>query len=83
MSLFDTKLAYFAIHQLCFCTSNVRIGPGLDYSRVGEVPGSAEFDVLDGPICADGFAWWQVHFENTTGWTAEGQDENYWLEPVE
>jgi hypothetical protein len=39
--------------------------------------------VLDGPVCADGFAWFQVSFANggRVGWLAEG-DETYYVGPI-
>ena len=43
----------------------------------------AVFDILDGPICAGPHYWYQVSFDGTTGWSTEGYQEEYWLEPVE
>jgi len=44
--------------------------------------GGEEFTVIGGPVCADGFTWFQVNYRGTTGWTVEGNGSNYWLEPV-
>lgn len=63
--------------------SNLRIGPGTSYQRSGEIAGGGEFYVIDGPYCADDLAWWLVNYDGTIGYTAEGQGETYWLEPVE
>lgn len=38
--------------------------------------------MLAGPECSGGFAWWQVRYGGQIGWTAEGGDGVYWLEPV-
>jgi hypothetical protein len=40
-------------------------------------------DILDGPVCANGVVWWQVQSreQNLTGWTVEGDVNNYWLIP--
>lgn len=61
--------------------NNVRANPGLDEPLVGSIPGGAQFNVLGGPTCADGSAWWRVAYEGITGWTAEGGGTEYWLRP--
>lgn len=35
--------------------------------------------VLDGPIAADGFAWWRVRRSDLTGWVIEGAGSEIWL----
>lgn len=35
--------------------------------------------VLDGPVDADGFAWWRVRDSDLTGWVIEGMDSDIWL----
>ena len=46
------------------------------------------FEVVDGPVCADGYAWWQIYVEESDllGWSAEAartdDGDEYWLEPV-
>lgn len=43
----------------------------------------AQFAVIDGPKCADGFTWWQITTDDqVTGWTAEGNKENYFVDPI-
>ena len=41
--------------------------------------------VLEGPVCSNGWVWWKVQSYTTgdIGWTAEGDSNSYWLEPVE
>jgi len=41
--------------------------------------------ILEGPVCANGWVWWKVqgYTSGDIGWTAEGDSNNYWLEPVE
>ncbi len=44
------------------------------------------FKILEGPVCADGFAFWRVEHASIpggSGWTAEGDLAEYFLEPVE
>lgn len=62
----------------------VRDQPGASGRLLGQIePGSA-FNVLDGPRCSllDKIVWWQVNFNGLIGWTAEGLDGEYWLEPM-
>lgn len=44
----------------------------------------AEVSILDGPICAGGYNWYMVKplAGETGGWSAEGDADDYWLEPV-
>lgn len=46
------------------------------------IPEGGEFAVMDGPVCADGYAWWQVNYNGVIGWTAEGEGSTYWVEPL-
>jgi hypothetical protein len=48
---------------------------------IGEIPGTGIFTVLAGPVCGDGLYWYQVNYNGLIGWTAEGQNGVYWLEP--
>ena len=61
--------------------NRLREEPTTDAETLGFIPGEATFMVFDGPVCADGFVWWQVGYDGQIGWTVEGNDE-YWLEPV-
>lgn len=62
--------------------NNVRSAPATSASTVtGQIPPGAAFTVLDGPVCADGYAWWQVDYSGLVGWTVEGDASAYWLEP--
>ncbi|HLY28246.1 MAG TPA: hypothetical protein VKQ72_18005 [Aggregatilineales bacterium] len=49
------------------------------------MPQGSIFNVIGGPLCStdgtSGIAWWDVNFNGTTGWTAEGFGGTYWLEP--
>lgn len=63
----------------------VRTAPGTgNNSRIiGEIPGGGQFTVLNGPICArDNRNWWQVNHNGLIGWTAEGEGNTYWVEPI-
>jgi hypothetical protein len=55
---------------------------GPDSAILGEIPAGGVFTVLSGPQCdSEGHYWWQVNYQNITGWTAEGEGVTYWLKP--
>lgn len=64
--------------------NNLRDGASITANKIGEIPGNGVFEVLSGPVCdpANRLAWWQVRYAGVTGWTAEGQDNTYWTEPL-
>jgi hypothetical protein len=62
--------------------NNVRDNPSVSGTLVGQIPGGESFVVLAGPVCADGYAWFQVDFNGLVGWTVEGSATAYFLEPV-
>jgi hypothetical protein len=62
--------------------NNLRAEPALSGALIGQIPAGAEFFVWQGPVCADGYAWWQVEYNDLIGWAAEGQGREYWLAPV-
>lgn len=64
--------------------NNIREIPGSSGNLLGEIPPGATFTVVDGPQCSllDKVVWWQVSYNNITGWTAEGKDGDYWVEPL-
>jgi WD40 repeat protein len=42
-----------------------------------------EFDIIGGPLCLDGFTWWQLELDSgVTGWSAEGDSDDYYIEPL-
>lgn len=62
--------------------NTIRSRPSLTNSqKIGSIPAGEAITVLEGPRCADGYAWYRVHYANTTGWTAESGNGFYWLEP--
>ncbi|MCA9906299.1 MAG: SH3 domain-containing protein, partial [Anaerolineae bacterium] len=62
--------------------NNLRDQPSTSGSRIGQVPGGAEFLVLDGPAFGDDLRWWLIDYNGLIGWTVEGQGTEYWLEPL-
>lgn len=64
--------------------NNLRTSAGLNGAFYASFyPGDVLF-ISDGPVCADGFRWWDVSGEGGfAGWTAEGsQNGDEWLIPV-
>ncbi len=58
--------------------------PGSSGGLLGQLEPGTEFIVVDGPRCSllDKIVWWQVTANGLTGWTAEGRDGDYWIEPL-
>lgn len=63
--------------------NNVRLDPTISAKKIGQLESGTTFDVVDGPVCADGYAWYRVRTSVLDGWTAEGGNDTYWLEPVQ
>src|SRR5690242_11478004 len=61
--------------------NRLRAEPSVNAEILGEIPAGETFTVLEGPRCAENLAWWRVNYQNQLGWTAEGQDDTYWIEP--
>lgn len=63
--------------------SNLRSLPDLNAEDIGTIPPSTEFIVVGGPECgAQGNYWWQVEYDGLQGWTVQGQDGLYFVEPI-
>ncbi len=55
-------------------SSNVRLGPGTNYTALTTVPANTQGVILDHSlrgIDAKGFSWWKCDFAGTEGWVAE------------
>jgi WD40 repeat protein len=67
--------------------NNVRSEPTTSADIVFTIAAGEVVYVTSAPVCADGYVWWQVGHDGIDqiedfGWTAEGVDGEYWLEPV-
>jgi serine/threonine-protein kinase len=61
---------------------NVRSQPSRNASRVDQLQPNETFDVIAGPTCADGFAWFRIRYAGTLeGWVAESSD-SYFVSPL-
>jgi len=62
----------------------VRVAPSSSAAVFRLLQLGKEFQVIGGPECADGFVWWEIEFDNYSGfWVGEGENENYHIEPIE
>ena len=63
--------------------NNLRREAGKNHDLIGEIQPGETMKILEGPQCADGWVWWKVRTfgSELTGWTAEGNLEEYWLVP--
>lgn len=64
-----------------FGANNLRAAPDINAELIAIIPAGAAIRVADGPVCANGYAWWQVAYDHHTGWTVEGEGIDYWLVP--
>jgi eukaryotic-like serine/threonine-protein kinase len=62
--------------------NRLRTGTSTESDLLDSIPEGGSFTVLEGPHCADSFAWYRVDFNGTIGWTAEGDESEYWLELI-
>lgn len=61
----------------------LRDGPGTTATFLQDLPEGTSFEIIGGPVCADGFTWWNVQLaDGTQGWSAEGDDDSYFMEPL-
>lgn len=63
-------------------SNRIRTEPDLESEEIGLARPGRVFRVLDGPVCADGFWWWQISYRGTVGWTVEGNEDEFWIERV-
>jgi hypothetical protein len=62
--------------------TNVRQSPGVSGQIVAQQPEGTTFYIDGGPLCADGYTWWHLGFQDGTfGYVAEGDASAYYLEP--
>lgn len=82
-NLMKTRLTIGGQGRVAGDPSNMRDTPNSSGAVVRKMYRSIVFTVLNGPTCDDkGRAWWQVKYNDSIGWAAEGDGGEYWLEPV-
>ncbi len=56
---------------------------GANSRVIGSIPALEVFYVMNGPQCgSDGRWWWFVNYNGLQGWTAEGEGNIYWVDPI-
>lgn len=60
---------------------NVRSQPSLSGALVNYYPEPVRLHLDAGPICADGYNWWQISGVGQPGWVIEGRPRAYYLQP--
>jgi hypothetical protein len=62
----------------------LREEPGLNSEIITSLPRGTRLDVSAGPVCKDGYYWFEVetNWGSRSGWMAEGEPNLYYLEPV-
>lgn len=62
----------------------VHAEPSRSSEKLGEIPAGQTFSILASPQCdpISGMNYWQILYGDLTGWTSEGVDGEYWLEPL-
>ncbi|GAB4571660.1 MAG: hypothetical protein Kow0077_08940 [Anaerolineae bacterium] len=64
-------------------TLRLRSAPGSEAPVSFSLPRDALANVVDGPVCADGFRWWRLlTLQGRPGWAAEGMESTYFLAPA-
>ena len=65
--------------------NRVRSGPSLSETVLQQIYPETIVKIEEGPVCADGLVFWKVvnaMIPGGSGWTAEGDGTEHWLEPV-
>lgn len=65
--------------QVVGLPNNLRTEPLSSAALVAQIQPNQIVTLVDGPRCADEITWWQVNFQNLSGWTGEGRGAERWL----
>ncbi len=58
----------------------LRSGAGVGYAQLRELAAGTRMTVISGPLCADGYRWWQVRLtDGVTGWVADSDASGWWI----
>lgn len=66
---------YATVNTIRNDTLSVRENPGISYSILERLPNGIRVRILDGPVNADGYTWWQLETPvGIIGWSVESAD---------
>jgi hypothetical protein len=66
--------------------NRVRSGPSTADEIISQIYPQTVVKIIEGPVCTDGLIFWRVVnalIPGGSGWTAEGDGTEYWLEPYQ
>ena len=72
---YGTSYSFPIIGETCYIYddgNNVRSGPGINYSVIGQVNTGASFLIYDYEMGSTGKDWYQIYFNNQFGWISSG-----------
>jgi uncharacterized protein YbaR (Trm112 family) len=86
----DARLSQLSVGMQAYVSNDppvpnrVRALPNTEARILGWIYSGEKVEVLDGPACANIWVWWKVRSLETglTGWTSEGDQNDYWLLPL-
>ncbi len=62
---------------------SLRAQPSMSSEKVHVIAAGRDMVILDGPICAENSYWWYIRSEQGfEGWAREGDNEDYWIDPL-
>jgi hypothetical protein len=63
--------------------NNIRSEPNPTAKLLGTIAPGEVVTIVEGPGCSNNWHWWKVKSttQNLEGWTAEGDEKDYWLIP--
>lgn len=62
---------------------SLRSEPSMSAIKVHVIAAGRNIVILNGPICAENSYWWYVRSEQGyEGWAREGDNEDYWIDPL-
>jgi hypothetical protein len=62
--------------------NRLREAPNTSSPVLGQLPAGTVMQISGGPVCSEGINWYEVTGTEWIGWTAEGDNGVYWLNPL-